>query len=393
MDAQRSMRQLQVRVLPCPPRGKTMKLEDIHDVESMEAIAKRLGKERMELEERNKRRRAKGRKPLPDDQEKADQEVLRVKYRTGDPTTVDGAQAIRMFEMRKAAMNGTLDDDDDDDDEQPINGHIDNPPKIQPAPPPSSQPDPDAERAQREAEAVRRVQDMKAGRIDHGSNWSPEGQKLEGGDDTTFPTTKQVWGNPFQGEDPAIEQPAEPAEPEKPSKGRKTAAKAKSLMPAAAGLNEFQADLYERLRVSFEALETTLSDMQGRLNEVVTASAKAIPDESGVNGRDEFDAMLSRKSPVTFDVGGTKMTFDAVTVFHAPPCITVVSKAGSATIMPKPGARLNISYEMDGVRYDNDPVTFLGTRFDLPMFGLSFVGFIRDREADLIDAAAGVSEG
>ena len=372
-------------------RGKTMKLEDIHDVESMEAIAKRLGKERTELEERNKRRRAKGRKPLPDDQEKADQEVLRMKYRTGDPTTVDGAQAIRMFEMRKAAMNGTLnDDDDDDDDEQPINGHIDNPPTTQTTQPPPPQPDQDAERARREAEAVRRVQDMKSGRIDHGSNWSPDGQKLEGGDDTTFPTTKQVWGNPFQEGDPATEQPSEP---EKPSKGRKISAKAKSLMPVAAGLNEFQADLYERLRVSFEALETTLSDMQGRLNEVVTASAKAIHDESQATGSDEFEAMMARKSPVTFDVGGTKMTFDAVTVFHAPPCITVVSKAGSATIMPKPGARLNISYDMDGVRYDDDPVTFLGTRFDLPMFGLSFVGFIRDREADLIDAAAGVSEG
>lgn len=366
-----------------------MKEEDIHDVESMEAIAKRLGKERTELEERNKRRRAKGRKPLPDDQEKADQEVLRMKYRTGDPTTVDGAQAIRMFEMRKAAMNGTLDDDDDDDDQE--NGPGGSMPKPQPTPPPPPpQPDPDADRARREAEAVRRVQDMKAGRIDHESNWSPEGQKLEGGDDTAFPTTKQVWGNPFQ---EGNSDPEQPSEPEKPSKGRKTPAKAKSLMPVAAGLNEFQADLYERLRVSFEALETTLSDMQGRLNEVVTASAKAIHDESQPTERDEFDAMMARKSPVTFDVGGTKMTFDAVTVFHAPPCITVVSKAGSATIMPKPGARLNISYDMDGVRYDNDPVTFLGTRFDLPMFGLSFVGFIRDREADLIDAAAGVSEG
>jgi hypothetical protein len=40
---------------------------------------------------------------------------------------------------------------------------------------------------------------------------------------------------------------------------------------------------------------------------------------------------------------------------------------------------------MDGKRYVDDPVTFLGTRFDLPMFGLSFVGFIRDIESDMMD--------
>ena len=140
--------------------------------------------------------------------------------------------------------------------------------------------------------------------------------------------------------------------------------------------------------MSFEALETTLSDVQGRLSEIVTASAAnaqpAHPDEE----ESEFKSLLERKTPVTFDVGGTKMTFDAVTVFHAPPCITVVSRSGSATIMPKPGARLRLSYSMDGVKYDDDPVTFLGTRFDLPMFGLSFVGFIRDSEADMIDAGS-----
>ena len=63
-----------------------------------------------------------------------------------------------------------------------------------------------------------------------------------------------------------------------------------------------------------------------------------------------------------------------------------MSKIDSAHIMPKPGARLSISYEMDGVAYKDDPVTFLGTRFDLPMFNLSFVGFIRDRESDMMDA-------
>ena len=86
------------------------------------------------------------------------------------------------------------------------------------------------------------------------------------------------------------------------------------------------------------------------------------------------------------------MTFDAITVFYARPCITLVSKIGSAKITPKPGARLLLTYEMDGRRYENDPVVFLGTRFDLPMFGLSFVGFIRESDADMLDAAAGVQE-
>ena len=107
--------------------------------------------------------------------------------------------------------------------------------------------------------------------------------------------------------------------------------------------------------------------------------------------KSEFEDLLTRKTPVVFDVGGTQMTFDAITVFYAKPCITIVSKIGSAKITPKPGARLFLSYEMDGQKFTNDPVTFLGTRFDLPMFGLSFVGFIRDNDADLIDAAAGVN--
>jgi hypothetical protein len=82
------------------------------------------------------------------------------------------------------------------------------------------------------------------------------------------------------------------------------------------------------------------------------------------------------------------MSFDAVCVFHAPPCLTVVSRIDSAKITPKPGSQLRLSYAIDGRRVENDPVVFLGTRFDLPMFGLSFVGFIREAESDMMDADA-----
>ena len=354
-----------------------MNTSDIEDRKGMIAIAEKLGEELSELEARNKRRRAKGRKPLPDPQEREDAKVLQMKYRTGDATTVDGAMAMRMFEMRKAQMEADNYPDDDDDPED-----------IPPTPQPKQQKkqDDEVERAQKEAEAVRKVEDMKAGRIDHAGNWSDGGQKLEGGDDTSFPSSEQVWGEKEESYETEQEQ-----EQEQKPKPKKAAKVARGLMPAAAGLNEFKQDLYERLRVSFEALENTLSDLQGRVAEIVTASAKSV-QQAEEDGKDEFKEMLARKVPVTFDVNGTKMTFDAITVFHAPPCITIVSKEGSATIMPRPGAQLRLTYEMDGEKYADDLVTFLGTRFDLPMFGLSFVGFIREEESNMIDVAAGVEE-
>ena len=392
-----------------------MREDEIQDIEGMMARAKKLGDERAELERRNKRRRAKGRKPLPDDQERKDAEVLRTKYRTGDYTTVDGSQAIRLFEMRKASMDGGREEDDEDDEDllelagrkPPEVVDAKEPPQPKPAAQPEARQDPDSERAVREAAAARMVQDMKAGRIDHASNWSPDGQKLECGDETSLPSSRQVWGSKENGGDAregaqesngdaesqdAPENPSTQKKPAKQAKNPKQNNFAKSLMPVAPGLNEFKEDLYERLRVSFEALETTMSDMQGRLAEIVTASAANAQPGDPVKEDEEFKELLERKIPVTFDVGGTKMKFDAVTVFHASPCITVVSKSGSATIMPKPGARLKLSYEMDGTSYDDDPVTFLGTRFDLPMFGLSFVGFIRDVEADMLDAESSPGE-
>ena len=346
-----------------------------NSMEKMMAEAERLGKEQTELEERNRKRRAKGRKPLPDAQERKDMDVGRRRYRTGDATTVDAADAMKLFEMRKAEMLAGQDDDDDED-----------VPEVPPAPPPRKsarkapvQPDKDEDRAIREAEAARRVQDMKNGRVDHEGNWSPGGSKVEGGDGTVI-VDKAVLGKVWGGAAPE----AAPAESHAAGEVKEEALKDGSL-------EEFKKDLFKRLGVSFDAIERTLSDLQGRVSEIVTASTpKEAPE--GVDG-DEFQNLLSQKTEVVFDVGGTQMTFDAICVFSAPPCITVVSKIGSAKITPKPGAQLLLSYSMDGKRYENDPVTYLGTRFDLPMFGLSFVGFIRDSEADLIDAAAGIGAG
>ena len=348
-----------------------------NSMEKMMAEAERLGKEQTELEERNRKRRAKGRKPLPDAQERKDMDVGRRRYRTGDATTVDAADAMKLFEMRKAEMLAGQDDDDDEDT-----------PEVPPAPPRKSarkapvQPDKDEDRAIREAEAARRVQDMKNGRVDHEGNWSPGGSKVEGGDGTVI-VDKAVLGKVWGGA-------SEEAPAESPAAGEvKEVKEAETLKDGS--LEEFKKDLFKRLGVSFDAIERTLSDLQGRVSEIVTASTpKEAPE--GVDG-DEFQNLLSQKTEVVFDVGGTQMTFDAICVFSAPPCITVVSKIGSAKITPKPGAQLLLSYSMDGKRYENDPVTYLGTRFDLPMFGLSFVGFIRDSEADLIDAAAGIGSG
>jgi len=351
-------------------------------LDSLKAAAERLGKEQEEIDKRNRKRRAKGRKPLPDAQEKKDMEIGRKRYRTGDPTTVEGADALKLFELRKAEMEGTAEDDlDIDDEEDDATAPAPAPVKTASAPPQS----PDAEKAVATAAAARRVQDMKNGRIDHEGNWSESGQNLDGGDNTEMPTAeavKAIWEN--EGGDrptPLNDLVYKPENHPQPPMDMKT----------------MFSDLYRRLGTSFDAIERTLSDLQGRVSEIVTATTPSEPqpipeDAIKEDVESEFKALLKRKTPITFDVGGTRMTFDAISVFSTPPCITVVSKIESAKITPIPGARLKMSYEMEGVSYENDPVTFLGTRFDLPMFGLSFVGFIRDREADTMDAAAGIPE-
>lgn len=301
-------------------------------MESLFAEAERLGKEQADLDERNRKRRAKGRKPLPDINDQKDMEVLRRKYRTGDDTTVDGDDALKLYMMRKSAMQDAGGPDDADDEEESGSATL----AKSAADGPSQTPG----KPMASAEEPRRAS----------------------------PSASGAWSS-------SEEHPAPARKAEKPAR------------LAAAQLAEFKKDVYERMGASFSALEKAISDLAAKVDAIVPAK-----DEKPQVGADEFDALLAQKTPVVFDVGGTKLTFDAVCVFHASPCITVVSKIGSAKITPKPGASLLLSYDMDGVHYDDDPVTYLGTRFDLPMFGLSFVGFIRDAEAGVIDAEAGVAQ-
>lgn len=366
-------------------------------MEEMIKAATELGKKRKELEKRNARRKAKGRPPLPDEQEMADREVTRLRHRTGKVVTVDGAMAMKLFEKRRAAMLDGVDPDDleECDDLEPQGGSARDADVAQ-AP---AKVDESMERAQKEAAAVRRVADMKNGRIDHDGVWG-DGQKLEGGDDTRLPhgpssmSKPENTGKPARSaqawESPANPVPEAPA-PEKPDKDKpKSGPKGRAF--TVDQFIEFQKDLYYRLKESFAGLEQTLSDLQGRVSEIAPAAMSPAVDERPAGERDserEFAQLLEKRVPVVFNVGGTRMSFDAITVFHASPCITVVTKMGSATITPKPGATLRLSYEMDGVKYENDPVTYLGTRFELPMFGLAFIGFIRDLEASQLDVDAG----
>lgn len=343
------------------------------------AEAERLGREQSEIDKRNAKRRAKGRKPLPDASVKKDQEVLRRNYRTGDPTTVDYASALALYERRKSEMQNDSPDDLDGLDDTPEERHPDgsdlrlkaktattkaSAPPASPAMPevPDIRQDRETERAIREAEAARRVQDVKNGRIDHGGNWSTSGQRLEGGDGTSMfdiPTSS------------GTEVEAQAREPE-----------SAPALPTVAGLSQFRDDLYYRLKVSFDGLERSMSDLQGRVGEIVTATTPKddIPEERGA-ATHPFDEFMSRRTPVLFNINGTKMAFDAVGVVHSAPCIVVVSRIDSASISPVPGSHLLLTYEMDGQRYVDDPVTFLGVRCDLPMFNMALVGFIRDIEA------------
>lgn len=345
--------------------------------------AEKLGEERSALEKRNAKRKAKGRPPLPDEQERADDEVRRIRHRTGKVITVDGANAMKLYEERKAAM--LAGDDPDDEQDEVLKA-----PKPAPAPAAPESAIVAMEKAQREAAAARRVSDMKNGRIDHQGVWEG-GQKLEGGDSTQLPQSPAA---------PAQENKAndtwEGGTPEKPGVSDKVAKG--SRKPKGHGLTvdeffQFQQDLYYRLKESFAGLEQSLSDLQGRVAELSLQSVPVAAQQQQAPGAEEFNELLEKRVPVVFDVGGAKMSFDAITVFHASPCITVVTKIGSATITPKPGAQLKLSYEMNGVKYENDPVTYLGTRFEIPMFGLAFIGFIRDLEASQLDVDAGREEG
>lgn len=390
-----------------------------NSMSSLIAEAERLGKEQEKIDAINKRRRSQGLQQIPDLQ---DLKTLQDRHRvaTADAAsgkTIDSSQALKLFEKRKEQLelNG-----DTNITGQSIEEMIKQSIATLDAPTPTvadqelpqeaiDAQDDESKKAVTAAEAARRVQDLKNGRIDHAGNWSQDGQKLEGGDDTVLVNKDDVvraFGNDAQVAQNETKEQDEQAQPiteksntqgsqePKDVKVSKRARKCSSGCVSTEQFEVFKNDLYTRLGVSFDGIERSLSDLQGRVNEIVTATTpvEAIKaDQNIANSNTAFNELLSQKTQVIFNVNGTKLTFDAVCVFSAPPCITVVSKIDSAKITPKPGAQLQLSYEMNGQKYTDDPVTFLGTRFDLPMFGLSFVGFIRDKEADLIDAAAGIT--
>lgn len=363
----------------------------------MISLAEQKGKELQELDKKNRKRAAKGKPPLPTPQDLADKEVRNIHHVARTPLTVDGAYAMRLFEERKAQMLGELEEDLDDLEER-FDNKANKPERFKPSDPVAeakASMAADMEKAVKEAAAARRVSDLKNGRINHQSVWEDGEQKLEGGDETKLPSSPDGLKSKSASTSVMVEtllddESGALTNTPKPKKGR---GKSRAYVQS----EEFQAfrdDLYYRLKESFGGLESTLSDLQGRVSEIVTASASASgaqPEEDVSTPQSDLEELLSRHMPVAFEVGGANISFDALAVFHTSPCITVVYKMSSAAIKLKPGARIKLSYEMDGKDYHDDPVTYLGTRFELPMLGLSFMSFIRDNEANQLDVDAGIS--
>lgn len=364
----------------------------------MMAKAQKLGDERAELEKENKRRVKKGLAPLPDPQDLKDQDVsIRRTFSTAKTITAE-----------EALMRMNMGDPDPDPEEKPV---APPPPKksrkqkakAKPVDNPEPQQDPagevDSDDAIRHAEAARRVDDMKHGRINHLGNWTMGvDMGLEGGSETKIVDHGQIRNivagtvsveDPLvdaaraQRESTAVDQDAHTDTLEVPF-GNGVPNSAQGALVAL-----FQ-DLYNKLGISFDALETTLSDLQGRVSEIVSMGAEeyAKPSEPVDDGYSAFKAAMSNRTKVTYNINGTKISCDAVKVYLEPPCLTIVTREDSAAVKPKPASKLRISYEFEGLRYDDDLVTFLGTSFVVPELGLRFSGFVRDSDADLLDVDA-----
>ena len=358
-------------------------------LDSMMKKAQKLGDEREALEKENKKRAKRGLAPLPDPQDLKDQDAsLRQPISSARTMTAD--EALRRMSM-----------DEDEEDAAPTPP----PPKKKAAKKAAkpkhveesqSETSPNMsseEAAVRRAEAARRVDDMKHGRINHINNWQQIGvdMGLEGGSDTVIVDHSQI-------RDIVAGTPASTSEGEFLPKGMtnsKSAADEPAVRtieipmgtPVPAGsdvsgvLAMFFQDLYSKLATSFDGLETTLSDLQGRVSEIVANGTYSKPEEYADEGYEQFKEAMAGKTKVTYDINGTRISFDAVKVYLEPPCLTIVTREDAAAVKPKPGSKLRLSYEFEGLRYDNDLVTFLGTSFAVPELGLRFSGFVRDADA------------
>jgi len=249
------------------------------------------------------------------------------------------------------------------------------PPEEVPGPRVDAQ-DPDTARAIREAEAARMVQDMKNGRIDHSKNWNPEAEySVEGGDRTEM----------FRrGEVKRIASGAE-AEPDNGSEIPRSLPEMVEGEGVPSYIDRLFRDLYMRLDRSFSSIETSMSDLQGRVSELSAIAARVHrePEEgpSMTEDKDKLKSILEKKTMVDYNIGRAKLSVEAICVYHQPPCLTVVTKMDSATVSIIPGTTLTLGFEDNGIRCDDVPVSYLGTEFCAPELGLRFSGFIVDSEA------------
>ena len=250
------------------------------------------------------------------------------------------------------------------------------PPEEVPAPHMEAPQDPDTARAIREAEAARMVQDMKNGRIDHSRNWNPEAEySVEGGDKTEMFRRGEVKRITSGDEAPKEAEEDIPRSLPEIEEGESVPKFVERLFR----------DLYMRLDRSFSSIETSMSDLQGRVSELSSIAAKVHQDhEDEAEDRDQngkLDSILEKKTMVDYNIGRAKMSVEAICVYHQPPCLTVVTKMDSATVSIIPGTTLTLGFEDNGVRCENVPVSYLGTEFCAPELGLRFSGFIVDSEA------------
>ena len=382
-------------------------------LEGMMEKAKRLGDERDALEKENKKRKKRGLAPLPDPQDLKDQDVA-IRRPISSAKTMTADEALRRMNM-----------DDEDEEPPPPPPPPKKKAKKAPArPKPEGQPQDDvaqegvvrveSNEAVRQAEAARRIDDMKHGRINHINNWQQMGvdMGLEGGSETSIFSHSQIREIVGGASNPS----SSAGNPNAKGLSDTTSAgspNAKGLSGVTApdgpiqktieipmGASHFESpsveqmlaaffqDLYSKLGVSFDGLETTLSDLQGRVSEIVSREAYGKPEDYADDSYEQFKETMSGKTKVTYNINGTRISFDAVKVYLEPPCLTIVTREDAAAVKPKPGSKLRISYEFEGFTYDNDLVTFLGTSFAVPELGLRFSGFVRDADAAMLDAEA-----
>lgn len=340
------------------------------DFDSIKSGAEKKAKRIMKAEAINAARKENGLPPLYDDQGNLIKRTAINPKKIGISKTTDAAQAI--MAINKARKKAVLSDLDE----------LEPPEIVEEVVVQQKKSDNDTQRAIKEAEAARKVQDMKNGRIDHSRNWNPESDySVEGGDKTSMFRRGEV-KRIVSGKEDKKEEPAEGVAILMKRKGEKDSEYIYRLF----------CDLYTRLDRSFSAMETTMSDLQGRVSELVGTESKSEdpaekPEPQANDEYDKFIKVMSGSTQVIYDIGSAKLSVDAVCVYHQAPCLTVVTKVDSACVSVNPGTRLRLSFDDNGERRDSVQVSYLGTEFTIKDLGLRFSGFIVDSEAGDVDVS------